>query len=249
MVAPAAGIERGSSTALLDDDLPILVIEDLPAGRPLIPEDDRAKPFLSRTLTFRYDTAAVGAGLGTIAIAVAFLLGRASVDAVADPAPPAFPVAQSRQEPGEAPPAGPRGDAEPQVAGTAPARTFPALSTSADLAPPPSAPRGEPAAAPPVSAGLPEPPAATAAPEARYWITVLQKGTREGAEDVKKLLESKRFLVTLDRAGSGWNVRVGAYPDRDAPELRSDLAELSKIPPYKGVDFARAYPEPIKRNQ
>jgi hypothetical protein len=226
------------ATAVLDDE-PILVVDDFPAGSPLIPES--AKPFFARSISLRYDTAAVGASLGVIVIAVAFFLGRASVGSVSEKPralPPAAPVASSLAERPEIPAA--RAPVEAPMGPHAPLTTPPPLATAAEIEA-----RGldsTPAAGPA--------PAASGAPEnARWWIVVLQKGTKEGAEDVKKLLESKDLLVTLDRSGDRWSVYVGGYAERGSPELERDLAKVQKIPPYKGCVFSGAYPAPVKRNQ
>jgi hypothetical protein len=104
-----------------------------------------------------------------------------------------------------------------------------------------------PAADQPAAPPAPEP-ASHAAPEAKWWITVLQKGTKEGAEDVKKLLESKGLQVTLEPAGDRFNVHVGAYADRRAPQLDRDLAAVRAIQ-YKGKTFHDAFVEAAKRGQ
>jgi hypothetical protein len=212
-------------TALADDDAPILVIEDFPPGAAILP--DGPKPLFARTLVLRFDTAAVSAFVLAIAIGTAFMLGRASVrtPAAAPLAPPTAAIAAPLVEPPPpAPPASPLADARDP------------------------APSDAPAAAPELPGAGP----AAAAPAQRrdlFYITVLQQGTKEGTEDVKKILESKGLAVALEKVGDRFNVHVGSYADRRAPEVERDLAAVRAIE-YRGKKaFKDAFVEPMKRSQ
>lgn len=252
---PAAPLD-----SLLDDDAPILVVEDFPPNgtSALFGSDasEPAKPFLARTLTLRYDTATVGAFLGAIAISVAFLLGRASVDVAAAPAE----VARGEATAITAPLAP---SAAPALAGVAPppppAVLAPAARDAEDAAPN-GAPAIERPEAPPRAASLASasasspsalapslPAGALAPPEARWWIPIVQRGRKEGCEELKKHLEANGFPVILEEGGSGVSVFVGPYADRTSAEAERDLARLRKLAAFKGVNFQSAQFHAMRR--
>lgn len=231
-VAPALALHGDLRSSAIeprpDDGAPILVIEDFPAGASIIPE--AAKPHLARTVTLRVDTAAVGGFVGAIAIAVAFMLGRSSVR---------LPALQ--------PGGGPQETAAATHAASEPT-PLNIIVPLEDAAPPSHspAPLPQPAAE---QASAPQPAPAPAQQEGLFWITVLQKGTKEGTEEVKKLLESKGLVVKLDKVGERFNVHVGAYPDPRSPALARDLAIVRAIE-YRGKKaFHDAIPEAMKRSQ
>jgi hypothetical protein len=235
-----------------DDDVPILVIDDgpLPAG---VSEPQKAKTFLARSFVLRYDTAAVGAFLGAVVLGVSFMVGRATVGGGgASPQREGQVLAEETKQRAQE-----TASAESNVGAP---RSL-SLSMTAPLSneepTPPPAPRPAPPPPPtPVQqtaaqadAETSEQPAAAATNEAKWWITVLSGGTKEGAEDVKKLLESKGLSVSLEKSGEKFfNVHVGAYADRRSAQCEKDLAAVKAIQ-YKGRTFHDAYVGAIKRAQ
>jgi hypothetical protein len=246
--APLPGPGPVTPPLFEDDDTPILVIDDSAANL-FNQEPATPRPFFARTFAVRGDTAAVGAFFAAIALGISFLLGRASTGrqpAAGGPQP--LSIAAQPGPSIEAPQAAPPVAQAPEPRGGRVAPP-PLLSLPAELAGheeparEPAADRSEPPAARPAPALLP------AAEGPLWWITVLQKGTKDGAEDVKKLLESKGFRVTLEAAaGDRWSVHVGGYADRRAPEVERDLAAVRKIQ-YKGRAFHDAFVESAKRSQ
>lgn len=224
------------------DDEPILIVEGFSSPETLF--DRTPTPLHARTVSLRYDTAAVGGFVAAILFGVAFMLGRtgatsAETNIGIGPAAAPRPIEVAHAEPEPAPGAAPHG--------------IP-LSTSFELepAPGPTEPAG-PVVAPPPAPAAPPPaaPAAPAAADARWGIMAIGGIPKRSADEVVKFLEEKGGVKTsLVGSGENYGVIVGAYADKKSDAFENDLKRVRGLVYKDGKKaFAGAYAYPLRRNR